>query len=782
LTNLLEESRIGHGSLALVAGGIASGKTQLLGKFTRRVVESGTITLAASASRDEQSMPGGVIEQLFRSGEVPPHIGEQVMALVAITMTDLETGGHDPENIHQTSVQFIRGVGNIILDLSVDHPIVVVVDDIHYSDELSAQLLLYLQRRVRFSRLMVVLSEWKRPRPTSPSFDADITRIPHHRLELAPLEQDEIRQLLAARTGHAAAPGLAPFLEYLSGGNPMLVNALIEDRVMGGVGHPPECPAFNRAVLICLHRWESSLLEVARGLALLDSHADPRLVSLLLGIPPACAQRSIDILDDAGLISQHRFRHPATQSVVLETFGGKERSTIHARVAVLLRRCCPGATGAEVADHLLAAGSVAPGWPVAVLRAAAEQLLDSDRINRAIQYLRLALTAATEHERWPIIISLSRAAWRLNPSAAADVYYNELEAGLLAGRLEQRDMALLIRMAVWRGDRQAAAAILRMLDPSEEPAYGRVTSELKLLFLCLYGSDHGRFAELASCPGLGTEPDSHWALASRLLTQTWTDSDESLASHAEHLLVNFRLDDSTVDLLASAVTVLTYSHDVGKAATWCDKLISDAGDRGARTWQALFVALRADIALRDGCAPEAANFAHQALALLPEQGWGVLVGLPLSTLLLATTVLDDREATAAALRRVVPDAMFATVIGLRYLQARGHHFLASGQTLAAITDFKTCSELMSIWELTTPPPLPLGNQLSTAQLRLARFARVGNLGQQDPDQLVMTDAQVRGLQLRILAASAPPEERRNRSSKLASAWRLPGTTSNASGR
>jgi DNA-binding CsgD family transcriptional regulator len=758
LVNLLEASRTDHGSLTLVRGGIASGKSQLLSKFSRRAVESGAIALTASASRDEQLVPGGVVEQLFRSGEVPSHIRDRVKTLAAIAVTDLETDGPGRGDVLQAAASLVREIGTTILDLSVDHLITVIVDDIHHSDRLSVQLLLHLQRRVRFSRLMIVLSEWKRPQPTSPDFDADITRIPHHQLELAPLQQGEIRELLAQRTGHAAAPGLASLLEHLSGGNPMLVNALIEDHLAGGEDHFLESPEFSKAILICLHRWDSRLLEVARGLALLGGHANPQLLSRLLDIPPACAQQAIDILDDAGLISRYRFRHPTAPAVVLETLATKERSTVHARTAELLHHCCPEATVAEVADHLVTAGFVTSGWPVAVLRAAAEQSLNNGDVNLAVRYLELALTAAADHEGWPVTVSLSRAAWRLNPSAA-DVYYDELKAGLLPHRLGQRDMALLVRMAVWRGDRQTAAAALRMLDPSDELAYSRVTAELRLLFLWLYGSHHGRFAELVSCPDPDTEPGSHWALASQLLTESRTGTDTDLESHAEHLLANFHLEDSTVDVLASAVTALTYSHRIGRAATWCDKLISDAEDRGARTWQALFTGLRGDIALRDGCAGEAADYAHQAMTLLPEQGWGVMVGLPLSTLLLASTVLGDREATAAVLRRVVPDAMFATMIGLRYLQARGQHNLASGRILAAITDFQTCSTLMSAWELTTPPPLPLGNEFSQAQLRLARLARVGNLRQRHPDQVAMTDAQVRRLQLRTLVAGAPPGER-----------------------
>lgn len=757
LMKLLEGSRAGHGDLALVTGGIGSGKTRLLGEFSQQAVGSGATTLTASASSDERSMPGAVVEQLFRSADVPSQISEEMMARITGATTGFEAGGSGAESVRTVAVPFVREVGAALLNLSADRPVAVIVDDVHYADELSAQLLLYLRRRAGSSRLLIVLSEWKRHQSTSPAFDAELTRIPHHRLKLAPLKWGDIRELLAERTT-CAAPDLALFLEELSGGNPMLVNALVEDHVTNNVGEPPKSPAFNRAVLICLHRWESQLLKVAHGLALFGRHANPQLISLLLGIPPDSAQRAIDILADAGLINQNRFRHPAARTAVLETLAGKERAETHARVAELLHQGCPEAGSTEVAEHLVAAGSVTPGWPVAVLRAAAEQALDGNGADRAVHYLQLALTASTEDERWSVTTSLSRAVWRLNPSAT-HVYHSELEAGILDRRLGQRDVALIARMAVWRGDRQAVAAALRMLDLSDEPACSWVTSQLKLLFFSVYGSDHGRFTELASCPVPSGEPGSQWTLATQLLKQSWMDVDQDLESRAEHLLLNFHLEDSTVEVLTSAVTLLAYCQDVGKAAAWCDKLISDADNRGARTWQALFVGLRADIALRNGSAREAVDWAQQALSLLPERGWGVLVGLPLSTLLLASTVLGDRGAAAATLRRAVPEAMFGTVVGLRYLLARGHHFLASGRTLAAITDFQTCVELMDAWELKVPPPLPLGRQLSQVQVRLVRRVLVGIPNQRCPDAIIMTDAQARGLQLCALAASAPPERR-----------------------
>lgn len=67
LMGLLSDCLEGGGGLAVVTGGLGSGKTELLRQCADRAVEAGALVLSASAVWSEQSLAGGVLEQLAQS-------------------------------------------------------------------------------------------------------------------------------------------------------------------------------------------------------------------------------------------------------------------------------------------------------------------------------------------------------------------------------------------------------------------------------------------------------------------------------------------------------------------------------------------------------------------------------------------------------------------------------------------------------------------------------------------------------------------------------------------
>lgn len=117
----------------------------------------------------------------------------------------------------------------------------------------------------------------------------------------------------------------------------------------------------------------------------------------------------------------------------------------------------------------------------------------------------------------------------------------------------------------------------------------------------------------------------------------------------------------------------------------------------------------------------AAARAQAALELMQVQSWGILIGYPRTTLLLANTAMGRYQEGAELLQQRVPDEMFATLIGLLYLHARGHYYLATDRVLAAISDFQTCGRLMQDWELDRPMLVPWRSDLAEANLRLSRW-------------------------------------------------------------
>ena len=148
-----------NGQLILVKGGLASGKTYILNDLSRYAAEAGAIVLTATCALSEQNLQAGVVEQLFSNTELPPELDSRMSG----TMTmDVQTpaqvsAGH--QLVHPRTLGFAPEMCNVLLDLSKGQPIVICIDDIQFSDTLSLQMLLYLLRRMRSCRMLVVLSE-----------------------------------------------------------------------------------------------------------------------------------------------------------------------------------------------------------------------------------------------------------------------------------------------------------------------------------------------------------------------------------------------------------------------------------------------------------------------------------------------------------------------------------------------------------------------------------------------------------------------------------------------
>jgi DNA-binding CsgD family transcriptional regulator len=163
--------------------------------------------------------------------------------------------------------------------------------------------------------------------------------------------------------------------------------------------------------------------------------------------------------------------------------------------------------------------------------------------------------------------------------------------------------------------------------------------------------------------------------------------------------------------------------------------------------------------VRQGDLALAESRATFALSLLPADGWGVLIGLPRATLLLAYTAMGRQEAAAEVLKQFVPDTMFQTVIGLRYLHARGHFYLSTERALAALDDFQTCDRQMREWNIDVPALVPAHTDLAQAHLHLEQRKLARDLVSRQLDRPRTISSRTRGVALRVLAATSELRQR-----------------------
>ncbi|MFK4106886.1 AAA family ATPase [Streptomyces sp. NPDC019531] len=760
LKRLYRESEAGHGHVVLVNGGLGVGKTDLLRDFCKDASDCGALVMRASGSRAEQMMRAGVLEQLVHSTELPAAVAIQLEALMRAEVLRDPADTADIGGMRRDEAQALHRLSGLLLERAEERPLVIAVDDIQFADSTSLNFLLWLQRRMESARVLVILTEWERPQCVPAKFHAELNRFGHQWIHLVPLGVDRVAGVLAAALDGPVPHRMAQDYHRASGGNAVLLKALLEDRRDGFADtedtaeqEPPTGPAFARAVLSCLHAWDTDLLRVAQTLVLLGGEATPARMGQLLGLESRSVTQALDVLTDAGLLQAGRLRSRAAESVVLGSLLPAEHTRLRLHAAELLYE--RGAASDLVAGHLIAADRMAGAWSTAILREAAEKALADDSAVLAVRYLKLALGAESdEHERASTVETLVRAHWRLNP-AAAMVHFGELEQAMQDGRLAGPELVTLIRQALWQGETAVAEKALALVRAPENQVDLKTRAAVRLAALWIHGPSTQ--LDLAEPEPRSEDP---WTRAAGALADVWTQgSSEAATASAEHILQSCQLGDNTVEALATALIALGHGAKADKAATVCEDLIEEAGRRSAPTWEALLRSVRADIALRRGELTTAVAHADGALATLPPESWGVLIGYPLAVLVRSNTALGRYEAAARALRYVLPDALFGTVLGLRYLHARGRYHLATDQVLASLNDFETCVGMQRHWNLDLTALMPVRIDLAEANLRLGRRRTAHQLARQQLERCKPDDKGARGRALRVLAGCSELAQR-----------------------
>ncbi|MFF7338197.1 LuxR C-terminal-related transcriptional regulator [Streptomyces sp. NPDC008163] len=758
------ESVAGSGQLALVTGGLASGKTRLLYDFASYVKQQDALHLTATGSRAESTFPVGVIDQLCRNAEIPPEVATRISGLLQSDSLAREYAPDDLD-LRRQDARIIHAISVELLELSRNRPLVISIDDMQFVDGLSLQLLLHLRRRMASAQVMIVMTEWSWGHPALSRFHAEITQQPHRHLKVAPLSVAEVTELLAQETDLRHAEEYAPAFHRFTAGNPLLTRALMEDygqrcaALPACEGDPAERaagPAFAQAVLNCLYRWDTRLLEVAQGLVVLGEEASPQLVGQLVSLPVESVEQVVQVLSAAGLLKGSRFRHSVAEDAVLGTLDSTTRARRHGAAARLLQN--QGADAQTVAAHLIAAGGTPDNWNVPVLKSAAARAQADDDVDRVVDCLELAVAAATSNEeRRELRRGLARSVWRLDP-AAADRHHTEARQAMRDGTLTKQDCAALLKQSLWQGDLATAKAANQAYMTLDGPRDKYTEAELVLTYRWFYGPMSGHSCEDPESARRGDsearEEDPWTRAVNSVAAGPLSAGVKNAVASAEHILESCRLGEPLLEVVIAALLTLVCGNLLDRAGERCDALYAEAERRGGLTWQAALGSVRADIALRRGDLSTAVSHAQSALALLPPQSWGVMLGYPLSTLVRAHTAMGEYDAAEESVRQFTSEATPTTVWGLRFLHARGHYYLATERVLAAVKDFQTCGRLAYDAELDVAELVPWRNGLAEANMRLGRTNVAQDLVKQQLNRPQGVDLCTRGVSLRLLAAAA----------------------------
>ena len=370
LEGILARSIKSDGQVVGVVGEAGIGKSRLCLEFARRSRARGVALYEAHCPAHAVTVPRFAIRDLLRSflgltqtDEVEAmrqSVAEQLSALDA-SLADavplaLDVLGVAAESSSRTTLDLAGFMRRLLRSRSAAQPTLVLIDDAHWLDPASHDLVRELAAAVRGTRSLLLTNFRPEYRPAWTGGSH------YHQLALSPLGAEAARELLHELLGsHGALGELADSILERTGGNPFFTEEVVQALVGAGslVGErgayrltaPVEALALPATVQALLASRIDRLNEVAKNVlqaaAVIGKQFDEPLLREASGV---AAPRELDAaladLEDLDFIRpagfsphpEYAFKHPLMADVAYRSQLGERRGALHAAVAAALEK------------------------------------------------------------------------------------------------------------------------------------------------------------------------------------------------------------------------------------------------------------------------------------------------------------------------------------------------------------------------------------------------------------------------------------------------------------
>jgi DNA-binding CsgD family transcriptional regulator/tetratricopeptide (TPR) repeat protein len=439
LMALLDRAREGEPGFAIIAGEAGVGKTRLVGELTGRAESSGFMVLTGHCVElGAEGLPLAPLIDALRAlaRKTPPDELAEVLGParrgLGRLLPELDPAGLDQDQVPAQDgiqvAQLLELVLGLLGRVSARRPLLLVLEDLHWADQSTRELVAFLIRSLRGVRVLLLASyrsdELNRRHPLRPLVASwERLRSVSH-LELRRFDHAEVTAQLAAIFAAEPDAGLVDLVFDRSGGNAYLVEELAG--VVRDGGDPADLSPSLRDVLLsrvdALSAEAQRLLRIAAVAGrsvpdgLLAEIAAAGEAEFYAGLREAVESHLL-VVDHTG--RSYAFRHALTRDAVYDDMLPGERGRLHAAYGEALARE-PGLAGddaavpAALAHHWYAALDLPRALPASI--AAARHALASFAPAEAQRHLERAL------EIWPRV-----------PDAGQRTGVDQAEVASLAG-------------------------------------------------------------------------------------------------------------------------------------------------------------------------------------------------------------------------------------------------------------------------------------------------------------------------------------------------------------
>jgi DNA-binding CsgD family transcriptional regulator/tetratricopeptide (TPR) repeat protein len=373
---LADVSAGGSGALALL-GEPGIGKTRLLGELRARAQSAGLLVLSGRGTELELEDPFSLVvdaldESLGARDPATLGLGDERLAELGKVLPSLAgAGGVLASSLQVERYRLHHAVRHALSQLASERGLLLALDDVHWADPASLELISSLLPSLPSGSLMVLaFRPHQVPRQLASVLERAEREGAVRTLELPPLSLEEAGELLGAAVDRSRLADL--YTE--SGGNPFYLEQLARASAGGaarslpaGATAPPETAELPPAIRVAIAQELAALsrpaLQLAEAAAVAGEPCELDLAVRVAELDERVAVAAMDELVAAGLLRAvdppgwFAFRHPILRRAVYDAAGPGARLMAHRRTAdALAERRAPVATRAHHLERSAAVG------------------------------------------------------------------------------------------------------------------------------------------------------------------------------------------------------------------------------------------------------------------------------------------------------------------------------------------------------------------------------------------------------------------------------------------
>jgi len=352
LQQALRSAQQGTPTTVFIGGDAGIGKSRLIGEFTARARDRGALVLeGACLELGEEGLPYAAVSEALRdlSDEVG---GAQLRQLAGEDVADLArvvpglrgeqpeiSSGPEGQSAASSQLRLFEAVLGLIGRLAGEAPVVLVLEDVHWADASTRDLLVFLAHNLREVGVVLVVSfradELGRAHPLRGVL-AQLSRQPQvDRVELDPFGREELAELLEDLLGESpTAPQLEAMVERCQG------NPFFAEELLAAGGELAELPELLRdLLLLSVDGLPPGSLPVLRLIAAAGGEASHGLLSQVTDLDAETLNEALRTAVGRGVMVTHAgadrytFRHALLTEAVYSTLLPGEVEESHRRLA-----------------------------------------------------------------------------------------------------------------------------------------------------------------------------------------------------------------------------------------------------------------------------------------------------------------------------------------------------------------------------------------------------------------------------------------------------------------